>query len=49
MFRIIHEKPFNNAIVSVLESSSMTEAEFNASAYTNDYCIDQSRTYVKGE
>ena len=49
MFRIIHKKTFNNAIVSVLESSAMTEGEFKASTYTNDYYLDQSRTYINGE
>ena len=46
MFRIIYEKPFNNPIVSVLESSAMTVAKFNTSAYAKDYYVDQSRTYL---
>ena len=49
MFRIIHEKPFNNAIVSVLESSTMTISEFNTTEHSKDFYVDDSRTYINGE
>ena len=49
MFRIIHEKPFNNAIVSVLESSTMSISECNTTEHSKDFYVDDSRTYINGE
>ena len=48
MYRIIHEKPFNNSVISLLESSAITESEFKHSSYGKDYQLELSRTYING-
>ena len=48
MYRIIHEKPFNNSVISLLESSTITESEFKHSSYGKDYQLELSRTYING-
>ena len=48
MYRIIHEKPFNNAVISLLESSAITDSEFRSSSYAKDYQLELSRTYING-
>ena len=48
MFRIIHEKPFSNCVVSILEVSALTQQEFNLTSHAKDYNLDLSRTYKNG-
>ena len=48
MFRIIHEKPFSNTVVSILEVSAMTNQQFNLTSHAKDYNLDLSRTYKNG-
>ena len=48
MYRIIHENPFNNAVISLLESSALTDAEFCSSSYAKDYQLELSLTYING-
>ena len=48
MFRIIHEKPFSNCVVSILEVSAMTQQEFNLTSHAKNFYVDLSRTYKNG-
>ena len=48
MYHIIHEKPFNNSVISLLESSAITESKFKHSSHAKDYQLELSRTYING-
>ena len=48
MFRIIHEKPFSNCVVSILEVSALTVQAFNLTSHAKDFNLDLSRTYKNG-
>ena len=48
MYRILHEKPFNNCVISLLESSALTEAEYRRTAHNQNYQLELSRSYLNG-
>ena len=48
MFRIIHEKPFSNCVMSILEVSAMTLQDFSLTSHAQNFYVDLSRTYKNG-